>query len=293
MKIGYFADGPWSHNAFTMINNDPQFVIAFVVPRKNTKDNKLKSFCDRYGIDYLSNQSINSRAFLDLLNQYECDILVSMSFDQIFKNEIINSTKHGVINCHAGKLPFYRGRNVLNWVLINDENEFGITVHYVDEGIDTGDIIIQELFPICEKDDYKSLLEIAYSECAKLLHKSLVLIKNDKNTRTPQKNIDELGFYCGRRIDGDEQINWNASSRDIHNLIRAVSKPGPEAFFNFNRKKYRVIKSRFYKEARPYKGIPGQVLFKKGEYIVVKTMDSFIDILVENSNEIKIGSRLL
>ena len=55
------------------------------------------------------------------------------------------------INCHAGKLPFYRGRNILNWVLINDEREFGITVHYVDEGIDTGDIILQRVFPITDK----------------------------------------------------------------------------------------------------------------------------------------------
>ena len=50
-------------------------------------------------------------------------------------------------------LPFYRGRNILNWVLINDESEFGITVHHVDEGIDTGDIIIQKAFPISEKDN--------------------------------------------------------------------------------------------------------------------------------------------
>jgi methionyl-tRNA formyltransferase len=65
-----------------------------------------------------------------------------MSFNQIFKSEIINLPRLKTINCHAGKLPFYRSRNILNWVLINDEKEFGITVHYVDEGIDTGDIIL-------------------------------------------------------------------------------------------------------------------------------------------------------
>ena len=55
-----------------------------------------------------------------------------MSFNQIFRKKIINTPKIGVINCHAGKLPFYRGRNVLI-VLINDESEFGITVHFIDE----------------------------------------------------------------------------------------------------------------------------------------------------------------
>ena len=69
--------------------------------------------------------------------------------------------KYGAINCHAGKLPDYRGRNILNWALINDEKEFGITVHFIDEGIDTGDIILQESFEIKDSDNYKSLLDLA------------------------------------------------------------------------------------------------------------------------------------
>jgi methionyl-tRNA formyltransferase len=121
----------------------------------------------------------------------------------------------------------------------------------------------------------------------------LVLINKKEYNRIPQSDIHELGFYCGKRIDGDEQINWNDNSRDIHNLIRAVCKPGPEAYFYFENNKYRVRKSRFYKNAKSYKGIPGQVLFKKDSFLVVKTKDSFIDILIEDSKAIKIGSRLL
>ena len=55
MNIGYFADGPWSHNAFEKINNDSRFNILFIVPRKGTNDNKLKEFCDIFEIDYLPN----------------------------------------------------------------------------------------------------------------------------------------------------------------------------------------------------------------------------------------------
>ena len=293
MKIGYFADGPWSHNAFEKINKDSQFEILFIVPRKDTHDTKLKEFCDTYGIDYLSNQSINSKLFLDLMKDYDCDILVSMSFDQIFKKAILNTTKYGVINCHAGMLPYYRGRNVLNWVLINDETEFGITVHHVDEGIDTGDIIIQKAFPILEEDNYNSILKIAFDECASLLYEALVLINQNKYIRIPQLEVDDLGFYCGKRIDGDEQIKWHNNSRDIHNLIRAVCKPGPEAYFYFENNKYRVSHSRFYKNAKIYKGVPGQVLFKKDNYLVIKTKDTFIDILIKEPNLIKPGSRLL
>jgi methionyl-tRNA formyltransferase len=95
----------------------------------------------KYNIDYLKYENINSKNFIERIKTYFCDLFVSMSFNQIFKDEIINLTPLRIINCHAGKLPFYRGRNILNWVLINDEKEFGITVHYVDEGIDTGDFI--------------------------------------------------------------------------------------------------------------------------------------------------------
>jgi len=103
---------------------DETIDIRFICVRFNSEDEKLKGFCKKYGIDYLKHQDINSRDFLNRVKKYECDLFVSMSFDQIFKKEIINMPRLKTINCHAGKLPFYRGRNVLNWVLINDEKEF-------------------------------------------------------------------------------------------------------------------------------------------------------------------------
>ena len=109
----------------------------FVVPRKDTNDNTLKNLCSENNIDYLYNQDINSDDFYETAKSYNCDLFVSMSFNQIFKKRIINLPKLKSINCHAGLLPFYRGRNVLNWVLINGEKKFGITVHFIDEGIDT------------------------------------------------------------------------------------------------------------------------------------------------------------
>ena len=163
LKIGYFADGPWSHNAFLKIINDQRFEIKFITPRIDSKDKTLLNFCHRYKIEYLKLDNVNSKLSLEKISSYNCDLLVSMSFNQIFRKDIINITPIGIINCHAGKLPFYRGRNILNWALINDEKEFGITVHFVDEGIDTGDIILQKTYPITEKDSYKPLLDISYS----------------------------------------------------------------------------------------------------------------------------------
>ena len=100
-----------------------------------------------------------------------------MSSSQIFRNEIINLINYKIINCHAGKRPFYLGRNILDWALINGEREFSITAQYVDESVDTGDIILQEEFSTSMRDDYGTLLEKSYIECAVILYKAVSLFK--------------------------------------------------------------------------------------------------------------------
>ena len=152
-----------------------------------------------------------------------------MSYDQIFGSFLVDKFKNKIINCHAGNLPFYRGRNVLNWVLINGEKYFGITVHYIDKNIDTGDIIVQKKYPINSKDNYNTLLKKCFRECPILLNKALKKINNNTINPIKQSNIDKEGSYFRRRIDGDENIDWSLTSREILNFIRGISKPGPMA----------------------------------------------------------------
>ena len=197
LKIGYFADGPWSHLAFERIISNDDIEVAFITPRFDTKDEQLKQYAKTYDIDYILAKNVNAPEYLEQVRQYDCDLFVSMSFNQIFRIEIINIPRYKTINCHAGKLPFYRGRNILNWALINDEKEFGITVHYVDEGIDTGDIILQRTYPIDDNDDYQTLLEVAHIECASILYDAILLFQNDEVTRINQKTIHSTGMYCG------------------------------------------------------------------------------------------------
>ena len=169
INIGYFADGPWSHETFNKLIKDSEIKVSFICARYESEDETLKDLAKFHNIDYLKHKNVNSDEFISIIVKYNCDLFVSMSFNQIFKSKIINLTKYKTINCHAGKLPFYRGRNILNWVLINDEKEFGITVHYIDEGIDTGDIILQKIFQITDYDNYRTLLKKAYIECANVL----------------------------------------------------------------------------------------------------------------------------
>jgi methionyl-tRNA formyltransferase len=216
-----------------------------------------------------------------------------MSFDQIFQKEIISATKCGIVNCHAGKLPFYRGRNILNWVLINDEKEFGITTHYIDEGIDTGDIIRQKVYPISDNDDYSSLLKVAHVECANILYETMILIYNGNAPRLNQKTIHPIGMYCGARREGDNIIDWNSNSRDLFNFIRALSKPSPMVMCFLAEKGFFINKASLINDAPLYKGIPGQILYKDAEKFVIKTKDSILKIEEYfYDGVLKIGNRL-
>jgi methionyl-tRNA formyltransferase len=293
MKIGYFADGVWAHNAFKKLVDDRNIEIAFICVRNDHRDPVLCELGKKYGIDVLWTENINSDEFIKKMKAYDVELFVSMSFNQIFKTDMINLPPLKTINCHAGKLPFYRGRNILNWALINDEKEFGITVHYVDEGIDTGDIILQRTFKITDEDDYGTLLERAHTECAGVLYEAIKQIRNGTATRTAQSTIDPVGMYCGARKEGDELLDWNQTSRDVFNFVRAVSKPAPQATCFVDGKKILINHVRMIENAPVYKGIPGQILGKTSDGWITKTQDSIVEITEYTSEKkLRVGDRM-
>lgn len=212
-----------------------------------------------------------------------------MSFDQIFKEKIINLTPYKIINCHAGKLPFYRGRNILNWVLINDEKDFGITVHYVDSGIDTGDIILQKTYEITDNDTYKTLLEKAYVGCAEILYDAINLFKFGIVKGRKQ---DEKGFYCTQRKLGDEILDFNQTSREIFNFVRAICIPGPMARAYINGEEMKINRVEMIPNTINYKCINGAILKKEKDGFLVKTQDNFVKITeYEFNGKFNVGDR--
>jgi methionyl-tRNA formyltransferase len=293
IKLGYFADGPWAQKAFDKIAPDMAVSFQFICARHNKPDPVLKSRADEYGIDFISHPNINSEEFFAKVVDYDCDLFVSLSFDQIFQKRILQYPRLKAINCHASKLPFYRGRNCLNWVLINDENEFGITVHYMDEGIDTGDILEQRIYPIKDLDNYATLLEKAYEGCSDVLFN---VIKNLADGRKvegrPQVDIHPLGFYCVGREVGDERLCWDQPSRDIFNFIRAICRPGPEASTYYEGVEIKINRVDMIPGAPIYKGIPGAILGKNSDSYLVKTADSFVKLVDwSGKNRFSIGKR--
>ena len=304
IRIGYFGDGPWASRALDHIAARPDmFAVAFITPRFDTQDLELKKWAEKLGVPFIAAPNVNDADFIAQIAAFECDLLVSMSFNQILKAPIRDLTRLGFINCHAGALPFYRGRNPLNWALINDEKELGVTVHYVDEGIDTGDIIVRRLTPITDADDYATLLEKAHYLCADVLLEALEAIAGGKAPRVKQDTIDPVGFYCGRRRPGDEVIDWKAGSRTLFNFVRAITVPGPCAQTSGEAGHLAIIAAREIGGAPRYAATPGEVVGRSVEGTVVKTGDSTILVtraaLIENGRvgvpfvpQWRIGTRL-
>lgn len=292
MKIGFLGDGPWAHNSLEKLLDDGNYEVMFLTVRWDTRDPILLKMAEENNVPVYLSPNINSKEYMDLVKKSGAEILVSMSFNQIFKSEIINLLPKKTINCHAGKLPFYRGRNILNWALINDEKEFGITVHYVDEGIDTGDIIYQQVYPITDTDNYDSLLKTAHRECSKVLFTGLEMIRTGKVKPIKQETIHPVGTYFGARMDGDEMINWNDNSRNIFNFIRAICKPAPMARTVVNGKTLFINKAEEIKNAIDYKCICGQIVGKDGDNLIIKTGDNIIKITeYEYEGRLRIGDR--
>lgn len=294
-RIGFFGDGDWAVGSLNALRVIQGIEISFICVRLQPSSPELECMALQSRIPLLKFKNINDESSVREIKSFECSLLVSMSYDQIFSKTVIDLCELGIINCHAGMLPFYRGRNVLNWALINDEKYFGVTVHFVDEGIDTGDIILQRKFFITDQDEYSSILKRAIAVCPKLVAEAVVRFSKGDIQAIPQDQIHPTGFYCSKRLEGDEIINWNQTSREVFNFVRALNDPGPVAQTYLRGDLVKIYKVRECESAPYYKGIAGSILAKSSNGFFVKTGDSFVEVIswCEFGKKLFVGGRLV
>ena len=277
-KIGFFGDGIWAEKTLNKLLKIKNYKISFICLRFSNPDKNLIKIAKKNKIKVLVKKNINLKKNFIEIKKFNCELLVSMSYDQIFGNDFVDNYKKKILNCHAGDLPFYRGRSVLNWVLVKDEKYFGITVHFVDKKIDTGNIILKEKFPIKDKDNFKTLLNKASVNCSKLLLKATKLVLEKKNISYKQSIISQKGSYFRKRGRGDELIKWNKTSREIFSLIRGICKPSVVARGFIGRKLILINKSSSKFPNIKTNNKIGTVITRKKNYFIVKTLDSNIRI---------------
>ena len=274
MDFVYFGDGLWATKCLQQLLAEGHRALA-VILRRRPSDGTLAEFAQRVGIPVRTPDHVNVPEFVDWVRSLRPGLNISMSYDQILRQPIIESAPLGFINCHAGKLPHYRGRGVINWAIINNEQEIGLTVHYVDEGVDTGDIILQRVLPISWDDTYGAVLEKVQEALPDLLAEAVRLIEEDEVYRQPQAHLE--GSYFSSRIPGDEWIDWHDTSLSIYNKIRAITHPGPGARTVLGSRTLIIWRACYDPNWPKYIATPGEVVgVLPGQGVKVKTGDSTV-----------------
>lgn len=184
---------------------------------------------------------IKDPKIIEIIKNLEPDLILESGWSQIIPKEIINVPKKGCIGIHYSYLPKNQGAASLNWALIKNEKEWGVTLFYLTEKIDDGDIIDRRKFRVEEKDDINSLFKKADLLVEGMLKKNLSLIDYGKVLKIKQNKKE--ASYLPKRTPEDGRIDWKKSSLEIHNLVRAITKPYPGAFTFFRNKKLLIWKS--------------------------------------------------
>ncbi|MFQ5685874.1 MAG: formyltransferase, partial [Candidatus Scalindua sp.] len=180
-------------------------------------------------------ENINSSEWVSLIKELAPDIIFSFYYRNMISSEILGIPRLGAVNLHGSLLPEYRGRCPVNWVLVNGEKETGVTLHYMADKPDAGDIIARGKIPILFTDTAYTLHKKMEKEAVLLLDKTWQLIMEERNERIPQDL--SVGSYYGGRGPDDGKIDWKRSNLEIYNLVRAVTHPWPGAFCTFRKQK--------------------------------------------------------
>ena len=207
-------------------------VITYELPLDQTYGyESVIKLCEGKNIKVINPKSVNKDVIQKII-EISPDIILSIYYRKIFPKELINMPNLGCINIHPSALPYYRGPVPTAWAIENGETQFGITIHYMDEGIDTGDILIQEKYAINDEETGYELYTRAMTLGFDLFRNNFKKIIDGEIKATPQIG---KGSYYGKK-NGRYTIDWKKSIKNILGLIRVHSKPfNPAETVLFNR----------------------------------------------------------
>jgi len=173
----------------------------------------------------------NNKVFVSLLKSLNPDIIVVVAYGKILPKEILELPKLGCLNVHASLLPKYRGAAPVQWAILKGEEETGITIMKLDEGLDTGEIILQEKVAIESVDTTETLMVKLFDKGSKLLLTALQQIKDGAAKFQKQKESEVT--YAPLLDKEAGTLDWTKSSLDLDRRVRAmIPWPGAQTFFN-------------------------------------------------------------
>lgn len=231
----------------------------------------VKELALKYDIPVYQPVKARDESFVNILKEINPDVIVVVAFGQILPKEILEIPKLGCINVHVSLLPKYRGAAPINWVIINGEAKTGVTTMYMDEGLDTGDMILKTEFELDDEITAGELHDKMMAIGAQTLKETLDLIEKGCAPREKQ-NHDEFS-YAPMMSKSLGNIEWSKSAKEIHNLVRGVN-PWPSAYTIYDEKTMKLWKTKALEEKTDK--LPGTILNVDKDGIRVSTSDGII-----------------
>ncbi|MBN1364024.1 MAG: methionyl-tRNA formyltransferase [Syntrophaceae bacterium] len=191
----------------------------------------VKILAQEFGLHVFQPQKVKDESFLKIFKKLHPDMVVLVAFGQILPKAIIDYPPLKCLNIHPSLLPKYRGAAPLNWQIINGETKTGVSIMIMDEGMDSGDILLKEETPLGAAETFGELHDRLSQLGANLLIKSIEQISNGTAKRHPQNSSNAI--FAPRLKKETGKINWNNKASDIVNLIRGLN-PSPTAYTTLN-----------------------------------------------------------
>jgi methionyl-tRNA formyltransferase len=188
----------------------------------------VRELAERHGIPTVAPRDVNQPGIVAALRGLRPDFLFSAMFRQLLKAPLLDLPRLGAFNVHPSLLPKFRGRAPINWAILHGETETGVTLHYMVERADRGDIVGQKGFPIAVEDTALTVHRKATEAARLLLRETYPLLVAGCAPRIQQDHSQ--GSTFGGRKPADGEIDWRWPAKRVYDLVRAVTHPYPGAF---------------------------------------------------------------
>jgi methionyl-tRNA formyltransferase len=223
-----------------------------------------KQLAFAHGIAVFQPDDLHDPVLVQRIGWFHADLFVVVAYGKFLPSEVLALPKHFCVNVHGSLLPKYRGAAPVNWAVINGETESGVTVMKISEGMDAGDVIVQEACPIPEDMTSAQLRGVLSEMGARLLSDTLPSIKAGKYVLKPQDA--GLSTRAPKMHKDLGHIRWDKTAREIHDLVRGV-QPWPGAFTFWRGNRLKILDA--VAADATLKGKPGEIveLHKDGFYV--------------------------
>lgn len=245
MKIVFMGTPDFAVPALKALAESAKHEVSLVVTQPDRPRGRsgkpapsdVKLCAEQYGIPVFQPEKVREEAAVERLRRENADIFVVAAFGQLLPKTILEMPRFGCINIHGSLLPAYRGAAPVQWAVLDGQKEAGDTIMQMNEGLDTGDILMQESIPLSADETAGSLYDKLSSMGGPLLLKALDAV--EAGTVTPVPQGDSGTHYAKMLRKEMGNIDWTKSAEEIGRLVRGLN-PWPSAYTHWNGKMLKI-----------------------------------------------------